>query len=46
MPGKEGSGLCPSEKELSEQRSGVFRHKTTSSVIEVTVSENCNVYLV
>jgi hypothetical protein len=29
MPGKKGSGLCLSEKELPERRSGAFRHKNT-----------------
>jgi hypothetical protein len=29
MPGKKGSGLRPSEKELPEWRSGAFRHKNT-----------------
>jgi hypothetical protein len=29
MPGKKGSGLCLSEKELLEQRSGAFHLKNT-----------------
>jgi hypothetical protein len=29
MPGKKGSGLRLSEKELPERRSGAFRHKNT-----------------
>jgi hypothetical protein len=39
MPGKKVperySGLCPSDKELQEQRSSVFRHKNTPGFINM-----------
>jgi hypothetical protein len=43
MPGIKGSGLCLSEKELLERRSGTFCHKTTPGNINYTtaVSGKC-----
>jgi hypothetical protein len=38
MPGKKGSGLRSSEKELPERRSGAFRHKNTPAYYHIDLT--------